>query len=96
MSLNILARTYATAADKPVTMKKLHDQHSETCPSVRSESSHDGDTHPSGMIHISFNLDGVKLYATLLNSSAGVKRDTLMTFSLRCVALSVTPLRERM
>jgi hypothetical protein len=46
------------------------------------------------MIHISFNFDGVKLYATLEKSSAGVKSDTLMMFNLRWVALSVTPARE--
>lgn len=32
---------------------------------------------------------------TLENSSAGVKSETLRTFSLRWVALSVTPARER-
>ncbi len=30
------------------------------------------------------------------NSKAGVKRETFMTFSFRCVALSVTPALERM
>ena len=33
---------------------------------------------------------------TLENSKAGVKSDTLMTFNLRCVALSVMPAMDRM
>lgn len=33
---------------------------------------------------------------TLENRSAGVNSDTLMTLSLRCVALSVTPEAARM
>lgn len=48
------------------------------------------------MIHISLSLAGVKLNATLLNSKAGVKSETLMTFILRWVALSVMPARDRM
>lgn len=39
-------------------------------------------------------LDGQRL--TFENNSAGVNSDTLMTLSLRCVALSVTPVAARM
>jgi hypothetical protein len=81
------ARTYATAADRPVTTKNL---------GVSADYATLKKTYPRGIIHISFNFAGVRLYATLLNSSAGVNSDTLMTLSLRCVALSVTPVRERM
>jgi len=63
------------------------------------------------MIHISLSLAGVSENATwhqssrpksrvegrtLENSKAGVKSDTLMTFNLRCVALSVMPAMDRM
>jgi hypothetical protein len=61
------------------------------------------------MIHISLSFAGVNEKATwrrisirqanptltLEKSSAGVKSETLITFSFRCVALSVTPARER-
>jgi len=33
---------------------------------------------------------------TLENNRAGVNRETLMTFNLRCVALSVIPAKDRM
>lgn len=46
------------------------------------------------MLHTSKIVeDGV---LTFENSSAGVNSDTLMTLSLRCVALSVTPVAARM
>jgi hypothetical protein len=62
------------------------------------------------MIHISFSFAGVNEKATYSsapyaragsttrtfeNSKAGVKRETLMTFNFLCVALSVTPARDR-
>ena len=67
--------------------------------------------YPMGTTHISRNLDGVREYATLMSvlsltltgkpklafekSSAGVNSDTLITLSLRWVALSVIPHHDR-